>query len=123
LKILNRYRKISNMPTVKQMHFDIYWANLNPVVGREHAGHRPVLGILNDIENQMDIVTVIPVTSQKSGRKIYPNEVLFTLNGKETILLCHQIRTISKQRLDKKIALLDVKLKQKVIDVLCMRFM
>ncbi|AKF25358.1 hypothetical protein YH65_08130 [Sulfurovum lithotrophicum] len=105
------------------MHFNIYWANLSPVVGREQAGHRPVLVISNDIENQMDIVTVIPVTSRKTGRKVYPNEVLFTLNGKEAILLCHQVRTISKQRLDKKISLLDPKLQQKVIDVLCMRFM
>ena len=105
------------------MHFNIYWANLSPVVGREQAGHRPVLIISNDIENQMDIVTVIPVTSRKPGRKIYPNEVLFTLNGKEAILLCHQVRTISKQRIDKKISLLDLKLQQKVVDVLCMRFM
>jgi len=105
------------------MHFNIYWANLSPVVGREQAGHRPVLVISNDIENQMDIVTVIPVTSRKIGRKVYPNEVLFTLNGKEAILLCHQVRTISKKRLNKKISPLDPKLQQKVIDVLCMRFM
>lgn len=52
------------------MHFDIYWANLNPSVGREQAGHRPVLVISNDIENQMDIVTVIPITSRKKGRRI-----------------------------------------------------
>ena len=104
------------------MHFSIYWANLNPSVGREQAGHRPVLIISNDIENLMDIVTVIPITSRKPGRKIYPNEVLYTLNGKEAILLCHQVRTISKKRLDRKIASLDIKLRQKVFDVLCMRF-
>ncbi|CAA6801126.1 MAG: Programmed cell death toxin YdcE [uncultured Sulfurovum sp.] len=104
------------------MHFNIYWANLNPTVGREQAGHRPVLVISNDIENQMDIVTVIPITSRKKGRKIYPNEVLIHLNGKEAILLCHQVRTISKQRLDKKILGLDDTLKRRVIDVLCMRF-
>jgi len=104
------------------MHFNIYWANLNPTVGREQAGHRPVLVISNDIENQMDIVTVIPITSRKKGRKVYPNEVLMTLNGKEAILLSHQVRTISKQRLDKKIVSLDDGLKKKVVDVLCMRF-
>lgn len=107
---------------MKIMHFNIYWANLNPTVGREQAGHRPVLVISNDIENQMDIVTVIPITSRKKGRKIYPNEVLIHLNGKEAILLCHQVRTISKQRLDKKILGLDDTLKRRVIDVLCMRF-
>jgi len=104
------------------MHFNIYWANLNPTVGREQAGHRPVLVISNDIENQMDIVTVIPITSRKKGRKIYPNEVLITLNNKEAILLCHQVRTISKNRIDGKIAILNDGLKKKVVDVLCMRF-
>lgn len=104
------------------MHFDIYWANLNPTVGREQSGHRPVLVISNDIENQMDIITVIPITSRKEGRKIYPNEVLIQLGPKEAILLCHQVRTISKKRLDKKMATLKEELKDKVIDVLCMRF-
>jgi len=110
------------MQIMKIMHFNIYWANLNPTVGREQAGHRPVLVISNDIENQMDIVTVIPVTSRKKGRKIYPNEVLITLNDKEAILLCHQVRTISKGRIDGKIDVLDDGLKSKVVDVLCMRF-
>ncbi len=110
------------MQTMKTMHFNIYWANLNPTVGRKQAGHRPVLVISNDIENQMDIVTIIPITSRKKGRKIYPNEVLITLNNKEAILLCHQVRTISKNRIDGKMAILNDGLKKKVIDVLCMRF-
>ena len=104
------------------MHFDIYWANLNPTVGREQSGHRPVLIISNDIENQMDIITVIPITSRKKGRKIYPNEVLILLGNKEAIVLCHQVRTISKKRLDKKMVTLDEGLKAKVVNVLCMRF-
>ena len=110
------------MQIVKMMHFNIYWANLNPTVGREQAGHRPVLVISNDIENQMDIVTVIPITSRKKGRKIYPNEVLIKLNDKEAILLSHQVRTISKSRIDRKIDVLDDSLRKKVTDVLCMRF-
>ncbi len=104
------------------MHFNIYWADLNPSIGREQAGRRPVLVISNNIENQMDIVSVIPITSRKKGRRVYPNEVLMTLNGKEAILLCHQVRTISKKRIENKMATLDDRLRIKVIDVLCMRF-
>jgi mRNA interferase MazF len=70
----------------------------------------------------MDIITIIPVTSRKKGRRIYPNEVLITLQNKEAILLCHQVRTISKKRLDRKMAVLDGKLKDRVVDTLCMRF-
>ena len=104
------------------MQFSIYWANLNPVRGREQAGHRPVVVVSNDIENQMDNVTVIPVTSRKPGRRVYPNEVGFVLGEKEAILLCHQIRTISKKRLEKRIGVLQEKVHTEVIDVLCMRF-
>lgn len=81
-----------------------------------------MLVISNDIENQMDIVTVIPITSRKKGRKIYPNEVLIDLNGKEAILLCHQVRTIAKSRIDGEIAVLDDGLINDIIDTLCMRF-
>jgi len=104
------------------MHFSIYWADLNPAIGREQAGYRPVLVVSNNIENQMEIVTVIPITSRKKGRRIYPNEVLINLQNKEAILLCHQIRTISKKRLNKKMIVLDDKLKSRVINILCMRF-
>jgi len=44
------------------------------------------------------------------------------LNDKEAILLCHQVRTISKKRIEEKIVALDDGLKGKVVNVLCMRF-
>lgn len=104
------------------MHGEIRWADLNPTVGREQSGHRPVLIISNDIENQMDIVTVIPITSRKPGRRIYPNEVLTTLQNKGAIILCHQVRTIAKARMGNKMATLDSNLLEKVTEVLCRRF-
>ncbi len=107
---------------VSWMHFDIYWADLNPTIGREQAGHRPVLVISNDIENQMDIVTIIPLTSRKPGRRIYPNEVAVTLGERASILLCHQIRTISKRRLNRKIGKLHESRRDEVRRVLCRRF-
>lgn len=114
---------ISNMLMVNRVYFNIYWADLNPVIGREQSGHRPVLVISNDIENQMDNVTIIPITSLKSGRKVYPNEVLITLENKEALLLCHQIRTISKQRIGKQMSTIENKrLQKKITETLCIRF-
>ena len=53
----------------------------------------------------MPVVTILPITSLKKGRRIYPNEVLLPkgIGGLSTdsIILAHQIRTISKQRLGK----------------------
>lgn len=104
--------------------YDVYLADLNPTVGREQFGKRPVLIISNNYENLLDTVTVIPITSLKDGRKIYPNELLLK-NELEvpSILLCQQIRTISKNRLIKKLTSIDNFItRKKIIDVLCLRF-
>ena len=88
--------------TVKR--WSIYRANLDPVIGSEQGKSRPVLVISDDGTNSLlNIVNVIPITSRKEGRRIYPNEVLISANNygliDESIILCHQIRTIDKQRL------------------------
>ncbi len=85
-------------------------ANLNPAVGAEQKGMRPVLIVSNEEFNQsMPNVTVLPLTSTQ--RRLYPSEVLLP-EGKagqslESIVMAHQIRTISKQRLGKSLGFLD----------------
>jgi mRNA interferase MazF len=84
--------------------WSIQRANLDPVIGAEQGKSRPVLVISEDTINELlNTVNVIPITSRKPGRKVYPNETLITANNfgleKESILLCHQIRTLDKQRL------------------------
>ena len=53
----------------------------------------------------MPVVTILPITTLKKGRRIYPNEVLLSRGAgglsADSIVLAHQIRTISKQRLGK----------------------
>ncbi len=77
-------------------------ANLDPTSGAEQKGTRPVLIVSNEEFNQaMPNVTVLPLTSSK--RRLYPSEV-FLPQGKagqplNSIVMAHQIRTISKQRL------------------------
>jgi len=104
--------------------YDVYLADLNPTKGREQRGKRPVLIISNNYENLLDIVTIIPITSLKEKRKIYPNELLLQNElEKPSILLCQQIRTISKERLTKKLTSINSYITQKkIIDTLCIRF-
>jgi mRNA interferase MazF len=104
--------------------YDVYLADLNPTVGREQFGTRPVLIISNNYENLLDVATIIPITSLKDGRKIYPNELLLQNQlEKPSILLCQQIRTISKKRLVKKLTSIDNYITQKkIVDILCLRF-
>ncbi len=82
----------------------IYRANLDPVIGSEQGKSRPVLVISEDKINELlNTVNVIPITTRKTGRKVYPNESLIPANNfglaNESIILCHQIRTIDKQRI------------------------
>ena len=89
---------------------EIFWANLDPVVGSEIAKTRPVLVVSNDINNQYgSTVTILPVTS--STMKIYPFEVLLEaeeggLRNKSKVK-ANQIRTIDKSRLGNRIGQLD----------------
>jgi mRNA interferase MazF len=91
---------------MKVKKWSIYRANLDPVIGSEQGKSRPVLVVSEDqINDLLNTVNVIPITSRKTGRKIYPNESLILANSfgleNESIILCHQIRTIDKQRLSK----------------------
>lgn len=81
----------------------IFMVDLDPVIGSEQAGRRPVLVVSDEVINQyLPILSVLPLTSYK-GRKVYPNECLLTKNesglARDSIVMAHQIRTISKERL------------------------
>lgn len=103
----------------------IYLANLDPVVGSEQGKTRPVLVISEEEINQiLPVVNVIPITSRKPERKIYPNEVLLPAKTagleNESILLCYQIRTLDKKRLTKVIGKIeDEELQEHIYDALC----
>lgn len=81
----------------------IFWVDLDPHVGSEQAGRRPVLVVSSDDSNDfLDTITVVPLTTHR-GRSIYPNEVLLNAAqhglAADSVALCHQVRTISKLRL------------------------
>lgn len=85
-----------------ELQWAVVEADLNPVVGSEQRGVRPVLVVSNDQFNQaVTNLTVVPLTSTQ--RRLYPSEVLVpaTLAGQPltSIIMAHQIRTISKERL------------------------
>ena len=82
----------------------VYRANLDPVVGSEQGKSRPVIVVSeNEINDLLNVVNVLPITSRKPGRQVYPNEVLLETNKfglpNASIILCYQIRTLDKQRL------------------------
>lgn len=103
----------------------IFIANLDPVIGSEQGKTRPVLVISEEEINQiLPVVNVLPITSRKPNRRIYPNEALIPaeIGGleKESIALCYQIRRLNKKRLIKEMGKIeDLELQEAIIDALC----
>lgn len=109
--------------TIKR--WSIYRANLDPVLGSEQGRSRPVLIISEDsINDLLNIVNVLPVTTRKPSRQIYPNEVLLQADTyglpNDSLVLCHQIRTIDKQRITKKYGdITDLMKQDEILEALC----
>ena len=97
---------------MKVERWEIWFANLEPVLGSEQGRTRPVLVLsstsINDI---LPVINILPLTSRKQNRRIFPNETLIpNLTAgltSESIVLCYQIRTLDKQRLIKRIGKLE----------------
>jgi mRNA interferase MazF len=84
----------------------IYWADLNPVIGSEQGGLRPVLVLSQNVFNERSgTVIAVAITSQPQ-RPGFP--LTFELNDtklpKKSWVKISQIRTLSVKRIGKKIA-------------------
>ena len=89
---------------------DIFYAELNPVIGSEQGGTRPVLIISNDTGNRYSpTVIVAAITSRKSKNNLPTHFYLDSIEGlpANSIILLEQIRTIDKQRLRERLTQLD----------------
>ncbi|HEV2283950.1 MAG TPA: type II toxin-antitoxin system PemK/MazF family toxin [bacterium] len=80
----------------------LFQVDLDPVVGSEQSGRRPVLVVGNEAFNQaMPVLTVLPLSSTR--RRLYPAEVMLkrAVAGQsvDSIIMAHQVRTISKHRI------------------------
>jgi mRNA interferase MazF len=99
------------MAEVQCRRGEIYYADLNPVIGREQGGRRPVLIIQNDVGNRFSPITIVaPLTSSFSS-KVYPTEVRIQ-GGKagldrDSSILLNQIKAVDKARLERYVGQLD----------------
>lgn len=81
---------------------DIYYASLDPIVGSEQNGTRPVVIIQNDIGNKYSpTVLVAPLTSKIKSKPNLPTHVLVKSEHikHNSIVLLEQIRVLDKSRL------------------------
>lgn len=77
---------------------DVYWVNLDPVVGTEIRKTRPAVVVSNDSCNRYGTrIVVLPITSNVDS--LYPGEAKVEVKGKPGRALGDQIRSIDRSRL------------------------
>jgi len=82
--------------------YEIYYADLNPTIGSEIEKIRPVVIISQNLMNQhLESVVVCPLTT--TIHPMWRSRIQIECAGKPSEIAVDQIRTISKQRLKKKI--------------------
>jgi mRNA interferase MazF len=84
---------------------DLFWAELDPVRGREQAGKRPVLVLSQDVFNERSgTVIAVAITSQEP-KAHFPLtlEVTGSALPKRSWVKIGQVRTLSVERLGSRI--------------------
>ena len=83
---------------------EMYWADLDPVIGCEQGSRRPVLIIQNDIGNTYSPMTIVAAITASLSSKVYPTEVRVPAGTgglrKASSVLLNQIKSIDKRRLE-----------------------
>ena len=84
---------------------DVYWVNLDPVVGTEIRKTRPAVIVSNNSCNRYGKrVVVLPITSNIDS--LYPGEAMVDVKGRAGRALGDQIRSIDKRRLKTRLSTL-----------------
>ena len=97
---------------------EIRWANLNPTLGHEQSGLRPALILSNDVFNErMQIVIAIALTSKQPGFGFpLALEIDSVELPKKSWALMGQVRTLSAERIGKKLGLVSIEEIDRIIE-------
>ena len=85
---------------------DIVWADLNPARGNEQSGLRPVLVLSADVFNRNSGTVIAVALTSQPQRAAFPLTLELSSKGlpKKSWVKISQIRTLSIDRLGKKIS-------------------
>ncbi len=101
---------------------DVYVADLNPVVGSEQAGMRPVVIVQNSLLNRFTrTIVVVPFTTNLKRAEL-PSAVLISKGDggldQDSVALCHQVRVLDKSRLQNRLGTLSAESISKINETL-----
>ena len=109
------------MVTVKRG--DVVLCDLNPVVGTEQAGIRPVVVLQIDRANAVSPHTIIAPFTSKIRRAVLPSHVFVPAGvgglSQDSVVLCEQIRVIDKSRIIRVIGHLNDVYMEELATALC----
>jgi mRNA interferase MazF len=97
---------------------EIFWADLDPTKGREQAGQRPVLILSQDIFNERSGTVIAMVLTSQPQKAGFPLtlELSDPILPKKSWIKISQIRTLSTERIGKRITGLPEKELELVIE-------
>lgn len=90
----------------------VFQSDLDPAVGHEQFGRRPILVVSSEPLNDLyGVVSVVPITSRKNNRFPRLGEVLLPAGTAglpaDSFALCYQMRVLDKSRLGRLYGALD----------------
>ena len=90
---------------------EIYLVNFDPTIGSEIKKTRPALILQNDVSNQYSPITIVAALTSQFTEPLYPTEVLIKVPEGglqvDSVALLNQIHSIDKQRLIKRLGVLE----------------
>lgn len=90
---------------------DIYYADLNPVVGSEQGGMRPIAVLQNNVGNRHCPTVIVAAITAQTEKPVIPTHVEVSCMGSgltaPSLVLAEQLRTIDKARLGRYLGSLD----------------
>lgn len=102
----------------------LFYADLDPIIGSEQQGIRPVLIIQNDVGNKHSpTVLVAPISTRKD--KLLPTHILIKQFDKlrhDSIILLEQIRVLDKTRLKGYMGMLEQEQMKEVEEAISISF-
>ncbi len=81
---------------------DIYYASLNPTIGSEQKGERPVVVLQNNLANKHSPTIIIAPITTVIKKSYLPTHIIIYKNNflkKDSTILIEQIRVIDKSRI------------------------
>jgi mRNA interferase MazF len=92
---------------------DVFWAELIPRSGSEQTGRRPVIVVSHDGFNQAPAwrsVIVVPISTSETQARRGPTAIEIPRGAgglkKTSVALCHQVTTLDRSKLSKRIGTL-----------------